>query len=120
MDLWSTPDLASYLVALHVLKTQYPDFGDRIDAIVSRYDLIKLNKDEWLWGSGAGRNGLQYLQEGLLGYEQYATYGLKLRGVEAENALYHPPTHKVTVDSIELTVDQRDFSSSWGQQPPHQ
>ena len=109
---WSTLDLARYLVALHVLKIHYPDFGDRIDAIASRYDLAKLTKEGWLWGSGAGRNGLQYWQEGRLGYEQYAAYGLKLWGIEAENALYHPPTHKVTVDGIELTVDQRDFSSS--------
>lgn len=109
---WSALDVARYLVALHTLKNHYPDFSDRIDAIIARYDLNALVKEGWLWGSGAGRNGLQYWQEGRFGYEQYAAYGLKLWGIEAINALYHSPTHTITVDGILLKVDQRDFASS--------
>ncbi|MEL6224492.1 MAG: DUF3131 domain-containing protein [Cyanobacteria bacterium J06627_8] len=109
---WSALDIARYLTALHVLKAHYPDYGDRIDRIVARYDLNALVNNGWLWGSGAGQDGLQYWQEGRLGYEQYAAYGLKLWEIEAENALYRPPTRTVTVDDVELTVDQRDRPSS--------
>ncbi len=109
---WSALDLGRYLVALYTLKIHYPAFCDRINTIVARYDLSKSVKDGWLWGSGAGRNGLQYWQEGRLGYEQYAAYGFKLWGIEANNALYNPPTQTVAVDGVELMVDQRDFNSS--------
>ncbi len=109
---WSALDLGRYLIALHTLKTHYPDLRDRIDTLVARYDLNTSVKDGWLWGSGAGRNGLDYWQEGRLGYEQYAAHGFKLWGIEANNALYNPPTRLVTVDGVELMVDQRDRNSS--------
>ncbi|EKU97892.1 Protein of unknown function (DUF3131) [Leptolyngbya sp. PCC 7375] len=109
---WSALDLGRYLVALYTLKTHYPELRDRINTIVARYDLNKSVKDGWLWGSGAGRNGLEYWQEGRLGYEQYAAYGFKLWGVEVNNALYHPPTQRATVEGVELLVDQRDLNSS--------
>ncbi|NEZ59081.1 DUF3131 domain-containing protein [Adonisia turfae] len=109
---WSALDLGRYLVALYTLKSHYPELRDLINTIVARYDLNKSIKDGWLWGSGAGRNGLQYWQEGRLGYEQYAAYGFKLWGIEAENALYNPPTQRITVDGVELMVDQRDLNSS--------
>ena len=109
---WSALDLGRYLVALYTLKTHYPEFRDRINTIVASYDLNRSVKDGWLWGSGAGRNGLQYWQEGRLGYEQYAAYGFQLWRIEADNALYHSPTQKVTVDGVELVVDQRDHNSS--------
>lgn len=109
---WSVLDLARYLIALHTLKTHYPIYGDQIDGIVARYDLTKLVNQGWLWGSGAGRNGLQYWQEGRLGYEQYAAYGLALWGIEADNALHHPPTRTMMVDGVPLLVDQRDRASS--------
>lgn len=109
---WSALDLGRYLIALHTLKTHYPEFCDRINTIVAGYDLNKSVKDGWLWGSGAGRNGLDYWQEGRLGYEQYAAYGFKLWGIDANNALYNPPIQQVTVDGVELMLDQRDRNSS--------
>ncbi|MEM9807479.1 MAG: DUF3131 domain-containing protein [Cyanobacteria bacterium P01_D01_bin.56] len=109
---WSVLDLARYLVALNTLKAHYPNFSDQIDDIISRYDLNKLVKDGWLWGSGSSRNGIQYWQEGRLGYEQYAAYGLTLWNIYAENALYNAPMHTVSVDNVELKIDQRDRFSS--------
>ncbi|MEA5464817.1 DUF3131 domain-containing protein [Leptothoe sp. PORK10 BA2] len=109
---WSALDLGRYLIALHTVKTHYPNFRDRINKIVAGYDLNKSIKDGWLWGSGSGHNGLEYWQEGRLGYEQYAADGFKLWGIEANNALQNPPTQPVIVEGLELMVDQRDFNSS--------
>ncbi|NEQ32327.1 MAG: DUF3131 domain-containing protein [Leptolyngbya sp. SIO4C5] len=109
---WSVMDLARYFIALHTLEVHYPAYRDRIEQINARYDLNKLVNEGWLWGSGSSQNGLQYWQEGRFGYEQYAAYGLKLWGLEAENALYNPPTQTVTIDGFEFVIDQRNRSNS--------
>ncbi|MBE9157093.1 DUF3131 domain-containing protein [Nodosilinea sp. LEGE 06152] len=109
---WSALDMGRYLLSLHTLKTHYPEYAARIDAVVARYDLQKLVNDGWLWGSGAGNNGLQYWQEGRLGYEQYAAQSLRLWGIEADKALHSPPAQPVTVEGVSLQVDQRNRSSS--------
>ncbi|AFY39812.1 hypothetical protein Lepto7376_3632 [[Leptolyngbya] sp. PCC 7376] len=109
---WSVLDLSRYLLALQTLKTHYPEFGDRLDKIIARYDLSQLEKDGWLQGSGWGKNGLQYWQEGRLGYEQYAAESLQKSGITATNALHHSPTKTVRVENIALEVDQRNRKSS--------
>ena len=109
---WSALDLSRYLIALHALKTHYRDYGEQIDRIVSRYRLDKLVNDGWLWGSGAGSAGLQYWQEGRLGYEQYAARGLALWGIKADKALFYPPKQTVSVDGVSLEIDRRDRLSS--------
>ena len=109
---WSALDMGRYLIALHTLRVHYPQYRDRIEAIVARYDLDQLVNDGWLWGSGAGDTGLQYWQEGRYGYEQYAAYGLQLWGITADKALHHSPTQTVTVDGIEFVTDQRDHANS--------
>lgn len=114
---WSALDMARYLLGLHTLKVHYPDYADRIDAVVARYDLPKLVNEGWLWGSGTGDGGLQYWQEGRLGYEQYAAYSLRLWGIEASNALHHAPVQTVTVEGVTLQIDQRDRASSGASNP---
>ena len=109
---WSALDLARFLVGLQVMKTQYPEYGDRIDRIVTRWKLTKLVKDGWLYGGIFTQGKLQVLQEGRLGYEQYAAFGLKLWGIEATNALHNPPTKAVQVDRVTLQVDRRDLKTS--------
>jgi len=110
---WSALDVARYLVGLYVLQSEYPNYHDRIDRIVSRYDLTKLVKDGWLHGGIPDRAGtIQSLQEGRLGYEQYAANALQLWQVEATNALDHPPTQAVDIDGITLQIDQRNFANS--------
>jgi hypothetical protein len=110
---WSALDTARFLVSLHVLRVHYPEYGDRINRIVNRWQLTKLVKDGWLYGEHPdARDRLQYLQEGRLGYEQYAAYCLKLWNLEAKNALDKPPIQNVKVDGISLEVDRRDLKTS--------
>ncbi|MEM9904720.1 MAG: DUF3131 domain-containing protein [Cyanobacteria bacterium P01_D01_bin.44] len=110
---WSVLDLARYLLSLDVLRVNYPEYCDRIEQIVARYPLTRLVDDGWLIGSGpAPDGGLQTWQEGRLGYEQYAAHGLEHWGIEADNALHHPPVKTISVDGIELTVDRRNLANS--------
>ena len=110
---WSALDTARYLLSLDVLRTHYPNYRDRIERIVNKYDLPRLEKDGWLIGSGLSSDGEQQTwQEGRLGYEQYAAYSLERWGIEAEQALYSPPVQPVVVEGVNLQADRRNFSNS--------
>jgi hypothetical protein len=110
---WSVLDTARLLLGLHVLRSHYPEYGERINRITQRWELSKLEKDGWLYGGIPSANGqIRTVQEGRLGYEQYAASTLKLWGIEAKNALSNPPIHTVEVDGIPLQVDQRNLENS--------
>jgi len=110
---WSALDTSRFLLSLHVLRVNYPEYRDRIDRIVQRWQLTKLVQDGWLYGEHPDSSDrLQYLQEGRLGYEQYAANCLKLWNLEAKNALNNPPIQTVQVDGINLEVDRRDLQTS--------
>ncbi|MFE4107248.1 DUF3131 domain-containing protein [Almyronema epifaneia] len=110
---WSALDICRFLISLKVLQTHYPDYSDRIEQVVRRFDLSALVSEGWLVGSGLDQQGnRQTWQEGRLGYEQYAAAGLLLWGQAATNALYAPPIESVTVDGVALNVDQRDRANS--------
>jgi hypothetical protein len=110
---WSALDMARFLLGLHTMRSHYPEYSDRINRIVSRWQLSKLVKDGWLNGGITGTNGkILEVQEGRLGYEQYAAHSLKLWNIQATNALFNPPIKKVQVDGITLQVDQRNLKNS--------
>ncbi|AFY72471.1 Protein of unknown function (DUF3131) [Synechococcus sp. PCC 7502] len=110
---WSALDTARLLMSLHVLRVHYPEYKGRINTIVQRWQLTKLVKDGWLYGQHPDqRDRLQYLQEGRLGYEQYAAHCLKFWNIEAINALNNPPTQTINLDGIPLEVDRRNFKTS--------
>ncbi len=110
---WSVLDLARCLSGLRVLYVHYPQYEERIERIVTRWDSIKLVQDGWLYGGIYDGDGkVKRLQEGRLGYEQYAAHALKLWGIEANNALKNPPVKKVDIDGIPLQVDKRNLKNS--------
>jgi hypothetical protein len=110
---WSALDMARFLLSLHVLRSHYPEYRDRINRIVANWDISKLEKDGWLYGNIPSANQpVRLFQEGRLGYEQYAASSLQLWGIEAENALHNPPVRSVEVDGIPLQVDRRNLENS--------
>lgn len=109
---WSVLDVARFLVGLQVIKKHYPEYQGRIDRIVERWDLTKLIHNGWLSGGISSPSGIQVVQEGRLGYEQYAAQGLKLWNLEAIKALSQSPTTTVQVDGVPLQVDQRELKNS--------
>ncbi|MBW4512703.1 MAG: DUF3131 domain-containing protein [Scytonematopsis contorta HA4267-MV1] len=110
---WSALDMARFLMGLYILRTHYPEYTQRVERIVSRWDLKKLVKDGWLYGGVPDTKGhIRYLQEGRLGYEQYAANSLKLWNLEASNALYNPPVKAINLDGISFQVDERNLKNS--------
>jgi hypothetical protein len=111
---WSGLDVSRLLVGLHTLKTHYPEYRDRINRIVARWDVRhKLVKNGQVRGGFPKQNGtLETYQEGRLGYEQYAAYGGKYWGLDTSTSLDNPPVKTVKIDGIPLQVDQRDLKNS--------
>jgi Protein of unknown function (DUF3131) len=110
---WSVLDLARFLLALDVMRSHYPEYSDRITQIVARWNLSKLVKDGWLNGGISTSTGkIQEVQEGRLGYEQYAAHSLKLWNIHAPKALSTPPIQTVEVDGITLQADKRNLKNS--------
>lgn len=109
---WSVLDMARFLLGLHVMRSHYPEYSDRINRIVTHWNLSKLVKDGWLNGAIPKAGGLLEVQEGRLGYEQYAAQSLKLWNIRATNALSNPPVKMIEVDGITLQIDQRNLKNS--------
>ncbi len=109
---WSALDMARFLLGLHVLRENYPQHRDRIDHIVDRWNLSNLEKDGWLMGAVPDKGKLIRVQEGRLGYEQYAAASLKKWNIHATEALNNPPQTTVEIDGITVNVDRRDFKNS--------
>ncbi|WP_096608017.1 DUF3131 domain-containing protein [Calothrix sp. NIES-2100] len=110
---WSALDMGRFLLGLYVMRSHYPEYSSRINRIVARWNLAKLIKDGWLNGAIPDSGGkFREVQEGRLGYEQYAAYSLKLWNLHALKALSHPPVQTVQVDGITLLIDQRNLKNS--------
>jgi Protein of unknown function (DUF3131) len=108
----SALDTARLMTALHIVKKHHPEYRDRIQKIVARWETKHLIKEEWLAGVILFKGKLRSTQEGRLGYEQYAAHGLKLWGIEAFNALHQTPIQRVKIEGISLDVDQRNLKNS--------
>jgi Protein of unknown function (DUF3131) len=110
---WSGLDVSRLLVGLHVLRTKYPEYTDRVNKLVARWDLQKLVKNGQIYGGIPTQKGVvNYFQEGRLGYEQYAARSLQLWNLQATEALDKPPVETVQVDGIPLQIDRRNLKNS--------
>jgi Protein of unknown function (DUF3131) len=110
---WSALDVSRLLVGLHVLRTKYPEYTDRVNKLVARWDTKKLVKNGQIYGGIPTQKGvINYFQEGRLGYEQYAARSLQLWNLQAAEALDQPPVDTVQVDGIPLQIDRRNLKNS--------
>jgi hypothetical protein len=84
---WSAVDLGRLVSALALVGDLHPAMRGRIERALARWNTCRLARGGELYGvhrDGEGR--LRWLQEGRLGYEQYAAKALALLGVDASRA----------------------------------
>ncbi|MBK4735403.1 DUF3131 domain-containing protein [Noviherbaspirillum pedocola] len=107
---WSALDIGRLLVALDIVALQYPEHAEAVTRVVSRYDLPRVRSHGSLVGTSLAADGsARELQEGRLGYEQYAAAGYALYGIDMRDALdYRPHLSWVDVYGIHVPVDDRD------------
>lgn len=109
---WSALDMARLLLSLHVIRTHYPQYRLDILQAVKRWDIDKLTNDGWLQGGRFHDGKLQLVQEGRLGYEQYAAKSLRFWDLDVAKAEKTPPIEVKLVESVPLNVDKRNLSNS--------
>lgn len=107
---WSALDLGRFLCWLAILKKQAPQFANRLDAIVTSWNLAKAVKNGQLYGGFFDGTEELIRQEGRLGYEQYAAGGFALWGMPvmiAQNLIFDG---WLDVEGLVLPIDQRNLN----------
>ncbi len=110
---WSALDIGRLLTALHILQDCHPTYASQIREIITQWHLSKAIEDGQLVGATGTKNRRQLVQEGRLGYEEYAALGFKLWGLNPFKALDRTAFRQfVEIDGIQLPIDRRDYANS--------
>lgn len=106
---WSAIDIGRILVPFHVLAWHYPEFTGSVAQVLSKWDLTAIAKDAQMMGATVDDAGnTVYLQEGRLGYEEYAAKSLELSGMDLSLARdYEAYLQYVDVNNVSIGTDVR-------------
>jgi hypothetical protein len=107
---WSAIDIGRLLVPLNAVVWRHPVHTPAVRRVLARWDMSGLARDGQLFAMQAEAQGApQALQEGRLGYEQYAAHTFALMGLDVEAALdWRKHLRLVTVDGVAVCADDRD------------
>ena len=110
---WSALDIGRILAAFHVLRACHPQYNDWLKSVLDRWAIERSLKDNKLYGAAVLENGETLLvQEGRLGYEEYAARGYELWGFKAPEALSFEPFKFVDIYGVQIPVDTREFQTT--------
>ena len=110
---WSALDIGRLLAAFHVVQTCHPQYSDWLSAIVNGWRLELSVDNEQLYGAMITPDErTQFVQEGRLGYEEYAARGYELWGFDVPAAIALEPMSYVDVYGVQIPVDDRDYQNT--------
>ena len=106
----SALDIGRMLVWLRIIKERHPHLANSVDNVPMRWNFCNLiNDDGRMFGSFVQGNGeTRYVQEGRLGYEEYAAKGFALWGFDVPRALSPAPLAYTTIYDVKVPYDGRD------------
>ena len=108
----SVLDLARLSSWLNILACRHPKHAIVARSVITRWKFCNLVKDGQMYGLAidGGSKKTQILQEGRLGYEQYAGKVFKLLGFnQSVSSTYKNQfTSETTIDGVKIAVDSRD------------
>ena len=107
---FSALDLGRLLIMLKVIKERYQYHATAIDKFVLRWDFRHvLNKWGLMYGAVLDKDKKTlYVQEGRLGYEEYAAKGFQLWGFNTQRASLVEPYQYTKIYEIDIPYDTRD------------
>ncbi len=110
---WSAIDLGRMSIWLKIVGSKYPQLKPQTEAVWKHWQVKRLVKNGQMFGTAIIKGKEQYNQEGRLGYENYAAYGLKLWGLDVNKALdTKTNTAFVGIYGQGVPYDKRDFDNS--------
>lgn len=107
---YSALDIGRFLIWLKIIKERYPQYGDGIDTAILRWKWCNVvDKYGTMYGAH-GKKGkpTQYVQEGRLGYEEYAANGFQLWGFETKQSSDPEPYEVIKLFGVSVPYDSRD------------
>jgi hypothetical protein len=110
---WSALDIGRMLAAFHVIRTCHPQYADWLQGVVKKWQVEKSLRQGELYGAAVLADGKTLpVQEGRLGYEEYAVRGYELWGFKAPKARSLQPFKFVDIYGVQVPVDVREFQNS--------
>ena len=111
---WSALDIGRLLTAFHIIRTCHPQYSDWLEGLVARWHVDRSIQAGQLYGAAVTpeKEVTLLVQEGRLGYEEYAAKGYQLWGFPALKALDVDPMKKVEVEGVEISVDTRNYQTT--------
>jgi hypothetical protein len=100
---FSAIDLGRLALWLDIVGHRYPQHASAAKNVTARWKLTRLESEGSLMGAHIQKGKEAWEQEGRLGYEQYAAYGLKKLGIVAKKAL-DPRANQQQVDVMGLKI----------------
>ncbi|MGB1235849.1 MAG: DUF3131 domain-containing protein, partial [Planktomarina sp.] len=105
---WSALDIARILLALRILEKFDPATAPVVQNVVAGWDLSKLADDGDLWGASVINGQHMILQEGRIGYEQYAARAAAMWGLDVGAAMTADSILQWrSVAGIDVPIDRR-------------
>lgn len=107
---YSALDLGRLLIWLKIIKGRYPEYGDSIDNAVLRWDFCNvLDSCGTMYGALLDKNNeIVYVQEGRLGYEEYAAKGFQMWGFDTRRSSLNEPYDFIPIYDVMVPYDSRD------------
>ncbi|MBL1210866.1 DUF3131 domain-containing protein, partial [Geminocystis sp. GBBB08] len=110
---WSAIDIGRMAIWLNIIATRYPEFKPAVIKIWQSWNVKRLTLDGQMYGTSVIDGKEQYNQEGRLGYENYAAFGLKIWGLKVDKALdFQEKTAFVNLYNVGIPYDKRDQANS--------
>lgn len=107
---WSAIDIGRLMVPLNIVAWRYPQHTALARQVIGRWNTSRLAQNGMLYGAAPGADGTaQLLQEGRLGYEQYAAKTFSLLGLDVHVAQdYLRQIAFIDIHDIAVPYDRRD------------
>ncbi|MDK9760717.1 DUF3131 domain-containing protein [Vibrio sp. D420a] len=110
---WSAIDIGRILVPMNIMIWQYPQFNKQINDVLNHWKVSAMLVDGYMYGARPTSDAsvMELVQEGRIGYEEYASKSLALMGRDVFNSMkYIDYLDMVDIYGIEIPTDKRDPS----------
>ncbi|MFI3245720.1 MAG: DUF3131 domain-containing protein [Ferrimonas sp.] len=106
---WSAIDIGRLLVPFNILVWQYPKYTKQLTNVLSRWHMEPLLQQGLMYGATLIDEQTEYVQEGRIGYEEYAAKSLNLMGKDVSQALrYSDFLSMENIENVLVPTDKRD------------
>ena len=106
---WSALDIGRLFVPFNILVWQYPEFTLDVNKVIKSWDMEAMVVNGVLYGAEVTEEGLtNFVQEGRIGYEEYAAKSVGLLGMDVSEALlYNDFLQYESISGVEIPTDNR-------------